>query len=130
MEKLYEIKEKLCEKLEEYKDKEITAASLEVIDKLAHAIKNIDKIIENYDEYSEMSYRGRSYRGGSYRGGRSRRSYDGGSYYDDGSYEKRDSMGRYSRHDMTDELRDLMKDAPDEHTKEEFRKFIKKIEMM
>jgi hypothetical protein len=47
-------------------------------------------------------------------------------------------MGRYSSEggysqamdDMADELRSLMEDAPDERTKQEFQKFIKKIEQM
>lgn len=123
---LYELKEKLCDELEEYGSKEMTAGSLDVVDKLAHAIKNLDKIIEKYDE------------GGSYAGGMSRRS----SYYEDGnsyargrggrSYaRRRDAMGRYSRDDeMVMELRELMEDAPDEKTRQEFQRFIQKIEMM
>lgn len=40
-------------------------------------------------------------------------------------------MGRYSRDDgMVEELRMLMQDAPDEHTRKEFQKFISKIEQM
>lgn len=69
------------------------------------------------------------------------------SWDDDGSYrgrsyaQRRDSMGRYSsrysnrysnrysRHgDMISELHDLMQDAPDEHTRMEFQKFISKME--
>ena len=45
-------------------------------------------------------------------------------------------MGRYSRgysmanDEMVSELRSLMNDAPDEHTRKEFEKFISKIESM
>ena len=46
MDAIYELKEKLCDELEEYGDKKLDAGSLEVIDKLAHTIKNLDKIIE------------------------------------------------------------------------------------
>ena len=67
-----------------------------------------------------------------------------GSYYDDGSYmrgrsyAKRDSRGRYSRmrndysrdNDMVMELRDLMNDASDEHTRRELQKMISKMENM
>ena len=55
MRELYELKEKLCDELKEYGNKEMSAGSLDVIDKLAHSIKNIDKIIEN----DENGYSGR-----------------------------------------------------------------------
>ncbi|MEY8313541.1 hypothetical protein AALA61_16645 [Oscillospiraceae bacterium 42-9] len=45
MDKLYDIKEKLCEELEEYARKqELGAGDLEVLHKLTDTIKNIDKI--------------------------------------------------------------------------------------
>lgn len=129
--------------LEDYGKKgEMSAGTLEIVDKLAHAIKNLDKIIENYDEEYSGAYEGGSYeQGGSYRRGTSS---DGGSYRG-GSYRsyargrrnaRRDSMGRYSgegysRHgDMVDELRDLMEDAPDEKTRMEVQKLVKKLEQM
>lgn len=51
---------------------------------------------------------------------------------------RRDSMGRYSREggysqgaeDMIQELRELMEDAPDDKTRQEFQRFIQKIEQM
>lgn len=129
MHELYELKEKLCEELEEYAGKEMSAGALDVIDKLAHAIKNIEKIVEA-DEYSyddgmshESSYRGRSYD----------RSYEDrrGRSYARGRNARRDSRGRYSRDDgMIEELRTLMDDAPNEKTKKEFERFIQKIEQM
>lgn len=151
MQDLYELKEMLCDELKEYGKKgELTTGSLEVVDKLAHTIKNLDKIIEAYEEeeYSG-AYEGGSYEGGSYaRGGGNRGgggSYRGGSYArGGGSYARgrgrgarRDSMGRYSREggysrggDMVMELRELMQDAPDDRTRMEFQKFIQKIEQM
>ena len=45
MHELYELKEKLLKELNEYSSQEMSAGSLEVIDKLSHAIKNICKII-------------------------------------------------------------------------------------
>ena len=141
MQELYELKEMLVKELAEYGKKgDMSAGTLEVVDKLAHAIKNICKIIEDEEGYS--GYYGddssrRSYRG-SYRGNR-------GSYNDgyDGSYARgrglnarRDSRGRdsgdgYSMHgDMISELHELMQDAPDERTKQEFQKFIQKMEQM
>ena len=130
MHELEKLKNMLCEELEKHADKgELTAGSLEVVDKLAHAIKNLDKIIENYDgEYS----------------GRYMPRY----MYDDGnSYaRKRDSMGRYSREysrenrggysreysrdGIADKLRELMDDAPDEKTRNEIRKLADKMETM
>lgn len=132
MHEIHELKEMLCKELEEYGKKgELTTGSLDVVDKLAHTIKNLDKIIDKYEE-EEYSGRGGSYRGGSY------------AYEDDGSYARgrtgnvrRDSMGRYSRErgysrdeNMVMELRELMQNAPDERTRMEFQKFIQKIEQM
>lgn len=129
MQKLYELKEKLCKELESYAEESVSASTLKEIDTLAHAVKNICKIIEakemeGYSGAEGGSYRGSSYGGGSYRGG----SYaqGGGSYrgsyegsmesrwedpmaqdsYEGSSYARgrgrgarRDSMGRYSRDD-------------------------------
>lgn len=133
MHELMELKEMLCEELEKYGNEELTAGSLEVVDKLSHAIKNIGKIIEMYeDEDYSNEYRGDSYRQGSYRGESYRRGNSRGSSRRGGSYaQRRDSRGRYSRDSsMVEELRDLMEDAPNEKTRKEFEKFISKIEMM
>ena len=56
MTELYELRDKLCRELKKYNSEEVTTNSLEVVDKLAHAIKNIDKIIENYKEDEGKSY--------------------------------------------------------------------------
>lgn len=154
MHELYELKEKLMDELAQYGSKEMSTGSLEVVDKLAHTIKNLCKIIEDMEEYSEAggSYEsgmggnmGGSGRGGSYaRGGRGgssgRGSYAGGGSYARGSYAdgrgrgsqaNRDSRGRYSSEgSMVEELRELMEDAPDQKTRMEFEKFIRKMESM
>ena len=131
MHELYELKEKLCDELEEYGSKEMTAGSLEVIDKLAHTIKNLGKIIEMYEESEGYSSRGgmpyEGNYGGSYarggRGGRGGRT--GANQY--GPY----ARGGYSRNDgMIAELRELMMEAPDERSKKEFQRFISKMESM
>ena len=144
MHELYELKEKLMDNLEDYSKKEMTASNLEIVDKLSHTIKNLCKIIEDAEE-SEYSERGGSYAnmgGGSYaRDGRYSRERMGGRYsrygmsYADGrgrgTQANRDSMGRYSSNDgMIGELRELMEDAPDEKTRMEFEKFIRKMESM
>ena len=147
MHEIYDLKEMLCKELEEYGKKgDLTAGSLDVVDKLAHTIKNLDKIIESYEENSEYSSRGGSYAGGMGMGGasyeRGGRSYRGGnmggrSYARGrGRNARRDSMGRYStegysRNDeMIEQLNDLMDDAPDERTRAEIQKFITKLEGM
>ena len=135
---VYELKEMLCKELEEYGSKgELSAGTLDIVDKLAHTIKNLDKIIEVYEE-DEGSY----YDGGSYEeGGRSMargRSYRGtyrGSYAR-GRNARRDSRGRYSSEgysrngDIADRLRELMEDAPDEKTRQEIHKLVMKMEQM
>lgn len=142
MHKLYELKEMLCEELKEYGDKKLDAGSLEVIDKLAHAIKNLDKIIEDYDE-QEYSMAGGSYEGGgsydgSYARGRNRgRSYaDGGSYARGrGRYARRDRMGRYSSEggysraedDFRTELEELMQDAPNDKIKQKMQSMMQNL---
>jgi hypothetical protein len=140
MHEIHELKNRLCDELDEYGSKgKLDVGDLDVVDKLAHTIKNLDKIIESYDEqYSgagrmyDSSYDG-SY-DGSYRG-----SYDRGRSYarGRGSNARRDPMGRYSSRgyamdsaSMVMELRELMKDAPDERTKQEFQRFIQKVEQM
>lgn len=136
MHELYELKDKLCQELEEYGSKEMTAGSLEVIDKLAHTIKNLGKIIEMYEESDGYSSRGGmpyegGYGGGSYargRGGRGGRT--GANQY--GSYARGGyPMEGYSRNEgMIAELRELMMEAPDERSKKEFQRFISKMESM
>jgi len=144
MHELYELKEKLCRELKKYSSEDVTTNSLEVIDKLSHAVKNIDKIIEKYEEEEGASYGYGSYEG-SYRGGRSSRgSYNNGNSYarGRGRNAKRDSMGRYAsangsyndgysrNSDIASELRELMMDAPDEQTRMEYQRVINKLEQM
>lgn len=138
MDALYDLKDKLCQELEEYGDKELSPGSLSTIDSLAHTIKNLDKIIEKYEE---DDYSG-AYYDGSYDDGNMNRNINGTSRrYSMRRYSgargrgrnaRRDSMGRYSSDNrmMVDELRDLMNDAPDERTKMEFKRFIEKMEQM
>ena len=69
----------------------------------------------------------------------SRRGGGGGSYARGrGRNARRDSMGRYSStgdysrdaEDMVDQLRELMEEAPDDRTRQEFQRFIQKLEQM
>lgn len=123
--KSYEkIKEMLCEELEAIAKKgELTAGSLDTVDKLTHAIKSLETIIA-MNEYSEDGYSNR----GSYDG-----NMNSNSYARYGNV-RRDSMGRYSRDEANDEiinrLNEVMNDAPNEQTKQEIRKLINKMENM
>lgn len=116
MKNLYEIKETLCEKLEEYGSKEVTTSTLEIMESLSTTIKNIGKIIamsdEEYSNYSDNSY------------GRRRR----------------DSMGRYARDNyardnysrdegLVDEMRNLANSLP-AHQRGDMERLIHKMENM
>lgn len=120
MKDLYKLKESLISELSDYGKKGgLTASSLDVIDKLAHAAKNVSKVIEccegeEYSKASESHYSGRDVSrdyvkpDGSYR-------YDEGMSHarGRGAGAKRDSMGRYSS-----------EGSVDEHTKEKLREMI------
>lgn len=135
MHKLYELKEMLCEELEEYGSKDkLDVGGLDIVDKLAHAIKNLDKIIESED--GGYSSAGRSYEGrnDSYRGGRSNRSYAA----EASRARRRDSMGRYSydgysmagTQEMVEDLREMMREAPNDNVRMQFQSVIKSLESM
>ena len=101
MHRLHELKNLLIEELEQYGEKDkLDVGGLDIVDKLAHAIKNIDKILEA-DGYS-----GRM---------------------DDGRYMRRYSR---SSEDMINELRRMMDKAPDEQTKREIQRLVSKLEQM
>lgn len=111
MHNLYKLKERLVAELEEYGKKDLTMGSLDVVDKLAHAAKNVCKLMESSDNgYSKA--RGRDVSmdyvrpDGSYRHDDMEVSHRG---------RGRDSMGRYSR------------EGVDEHTKEELMRLIEKM---
>ena len=124
MHKLYELKETLVKELERYADNQtLDLQTLDIIDKLAHAGKNVCKIIETCEEeqYSE------AIGGGSYRSMPHFRM--AGSYANDGSYgsyargrgvgARRDSMGRYtSVGDFRADLQELVNNAPNEQVRQ------------
>lgn len=124
MDELYELKEKLCKELKDYGAKELSAGSLSTIDSLAHTVKNLDKIIEVYEDEGNSGYYPYAYDDGMNRGGRSYNgSYRGRSYA-----KRRDSMGRYSRDGLADKMRELMEDAPDDRTRQEIKRLVEKLE--
>lgn len=134
MHDLHELKEKLLKELEEYGgNAKFSKEDVETIKYMASAIDHICNIAEGEEE----SYSGRYpyWMGGAYADGNmgGNRSYRGRSY---AGRRKRDSMGRYSGDGysrdggMVEELRGLMEEAPDERTRQEFQRFIDKIERM
>ena len=114
---LYELKESLVNELANYSRERLDKRNICEIDMLAHATKNICKIIESMDEESYSSRR--SYNGG----GNSNRSYNRNNRnYIGNSY--------HNPIELADELRNLMNDAPDEASRQDFQRLIMKLENM
>ena len=139
METLYNDLEDLCEivsdKISEANKKmmqggDLTGGDVEYLDKLTHMLKSIKTTMAMMDAESG-EYSGNDRYSG-YDGGNSgRRYYSGaiGRSQRTGRYVSR--MGRRSGDEqMVSELRDLMENAPDDRTRQEFQKFISKIEQM
>ena len=133
MEYMHELKEKLCDELEEIARKgELSAGDLEAVHKLTDTIKNIDKIemLEEDGGYSkagdwEMEGRGSYNRGSSYRG---RKRDSMGRYSREGNYSRR----MYSRGDakehMMMELEEAMNAATSERDKDIIRRAMSQLE--
>lgn len=137
MHDLHELKEKLLKELEEYGgNAKFSKEDVETIKYMASAIDHICNIAEG----EEDGYSGRYpyWMGGAYAdgnggnmGGASNRSYRGSYARGGRSYRRGYSREGYSRDGgMVEELRELMQDAPDERTKQEFQRFITKLENM
>ena len=134
MDYMHELKEKLCDELEEIANKgELGAGDLEIIHKLTDTIKNLDKIgmlEDGYSQAGDWEIEGRAYnRGSSY------------------ARRKRDSMGRYSRDgramryrddrmysrdeakdDMMEQMEALMAQAGSEKEREAIRRCMNQLE--
>ena len=128
MEKLYDLKDKLCEELEEIARKpDIGLGDLELIHKLTDTIKNIGKIemLEEEGGYSQEDGRDDGYgRGMSYARGR-------GGYNRGGRNTRRDSRGRYSRDygrsAMMEHLEAALDSASDQD-RETIKRFMRQLE--
>lgn len=132
MEYMHELKEKLCDELEEIAKKgELGAGDLEIVHKLTDTIKNIDKIemLEDgggYSQAGDWEIEGRAYnRGNSY----ARRKRDSMGRY---SREGRGGRGGYSRHDakeaMMEQMEMLMDQAGSEREREAIRRCMGQLE--
>ena len=121
MHKMMMLRENLMDELEKFADKPLNDQSLEIVDKLAHAIKCIDTVVAMEQQESRESRVSRGYSGRSYRdgGGMSGRRYrddyseDGmsGRRYRDGGMSgrrRRDSLGRYADGYSNDEAKDRL----------------------
>lgn len=128
MEKLYELKDRLCEELEEIARKpDMGPGDLELIHKLTDTIKNIGKIemLEEEGGYSQEDGRDDGYgRGMSYARGR-------GGYNRGGRNTRRDSRGRYSRDDgrsaMMEHL-EMALDSAGDQDRETIKRFMRQLE--
>ena len=137
---LYELREMLMDELKSITGKgELTAGSLETVDKLTHSIKSIDTICA-MEEAGEYSYDGMSYanrnrdsrgRYSSEGGGSYRESYRGGNSNRGGNRGGGSSRRGYSRADkseLIDELRELMNEASDNRSRMAIQQAIQEME--
>lgn len=128
--KFEEIRDMLCEELDKIAEQgELSAGSLELVDKLTHSIKSIDTIMAmEYAGYSERGYSyNRDWRDGDMRGN----SYARGDGRGRGQNARRDSRGRYSREggysyaeDFRGMLEEAMQSAPNEQAREKLRRMM------
>lgn len=124
-----ELREMLCEELDKITKKgELSAGSLDVIDKLTHSIKSIDTIMAmeeaGYSNESGYSYaRGR---------GRNARRDSMGRYSNDDMHEITYRKDGYSRHDEKEELamglRELKRDTKNPEMAHMVDRWIKQLE--
>lgn len=127
---LENFRDKLCKELEKIADKaDLSSTILETSDKLTRTIKNIDKILAGKDEYSQRGYYrdyDDRYDDGPYSGARMRMRRDSRGRYDGRAY--RDGYSGHSRDELTDQLRDMMADAPDEETRKSIERLVRQME--
>ena len=128
MHNIYKLKDMLVEELNEIGEKgELSAGTLDTVDKLAHSIKNLCKVIDECED--GYSSRG-GMRGGSYEG-----SYEG-SYARNRRYGRRGAnqygsyAGGYSRagEDMASRIQELMEEAPNDSIRQELQRLMTKVQ--
>ena len=129
MHKLYELKDKLIQELEDYSENgKYSKEDVEIIKYMASAVDHLCNIMEGEEEYS-MAMGGSYTRGGNRGGSYVRRGYSrrrGANQY--GSY----AMGGYSRaaDDFKMELQEIMQEAPNEQVKMEIQHVINRMDTM
>lgn len=144
MRKYEDLKEKLCEELEEFANKpDMKAGDLETIHKLTDTIKNIDKITmledNEYSEAGDWEARGGYDSGNSYarRGEhyvRGHYSRDGRGDYSMRRGQRRGADGRYSRdsakESLIEKMEEMIDEAGTERERETIKHCIRKLENM
>lgn len=118
MHKMMMLRDNLVDELEKFADKPLNEQSLDLVDKLAHAIKCIDTVTAMERAADHDGYSGRSYRDGmsrrTYRDDYSGDGISGRRYYytqrDGGmsGMRRRDSLGRYADGYSHDEAKDRL----------------------
>lgn len=124
--------EKYRDSIRKIKNNGMSASDLDQLDKLTHSMASIKKMMK-MEEDGEYSGRYPYWMGGAYADGNGGMS-NGGSYARGRTNARRDSMGRYSgergysRNDLSDKMRELMEDAPDERTRREIQQMIDRLD--
>lgn len=126
-----EIKSMLCKELEQIVKKgELSAGSLETVDKILNSIKNAHKIIM-YEEYEDSDYSRADGMEGNYSmrnrdsmGRYARRGQGGRNEY---AYRGRYSRGGYSYDDGKEEKIDMLREVMNEANSEEEKRIINKL---
>ena len=137
MHRLEEFKQMLMRELEDIAKKgELSAGSLDAVDKLTHSIKSICYIIDNMDDEGSSGARGRGRN--ARRDSMGRYSNDDMMYdmsYEGRSYENRggnrsNRSGRYSRDndEIMEQLRELEMNTDDSKVKRMIREWMKQVE--
>lgn len=125
MKSMETLRDMLCDKLDEVTTSgELNAGTLDVADKIVHAIKCIDTILA----MESASYDDGSYYDGSYARGRGTNARRDSMGRYSNRYSRTDGMRGYSRHDdkehMAEKIEDMMEEASDKETKEALRKVL------
>ena len=120
----------------------VSSTDMEYIDRLTHGLKSIKATIAMIEAEEDEGGYSERYSRDSYRRGYARDDGYSRDYRDDyardsyarGRNARRDSMGRYSSDgysnggDMTDDLRNLMHDIPDDATRQKMQRIIQQME--
>ena len=151
MKELYEAKETVANEIGDLNKKirnnggKITGADVDMLDKLTHSMKSLATtcaMLEAEEEGSSghympmpMPYGGYSRNGNGYSGNNNGYSRNGNGYSGNGggysrrnSRESRDGYGYSRAGDMTEQLRQMMEEAPDELTRREIQKLMERME--
>ena len=147
MHNIESLKEKLCRELDEYASRgKMDINTMQIIDTIAHTVRNLNKILEHEEEKEGYSQGPRVHGNYSFAGSNNNNynngydpvwGYDNGYNYANrnmGNWRMNDysTAGRYSTGNemMIQQLHDLMNQTHDEKTRREFQSFIERMERM